>query len=196
MKPVLLTIDLQKDFQNRFTLLKQKGPFEKSIAELAAFFRERALPIVHFLTVHKKDKSTWTLHMKRDNFRICMEGSDGAKELPAVGRLPEEPVIYKTRWSAFYETGLDALLMREGYDTLVLAGFLTHACIRVTAIDAYQRDYKVIIAGDCVDTYDRVHEQVTLNYLSRYAAEVLSNKELMGRLDEWRVTDDKYRVAQ
>jgi isochorismate hydrolase len=86
--------------------------------------------------------------------------------------------------------------MREGYDTLVLAGFLTHACIRVTAIDAYQRDYKVIIAGDCVDTYDRVHEQVTLNYLSRYAAEVLSNKELMGRLDEWRVTDDKYRVAQ
>ena len=64
----------------------------------------------------------------------------------------------------------------------LLAGFLTHACIRVTALDAYQRDYDVIIARDCVDTYDAAHEKVTLAYLSRYVARVLSNDELFALL--------------
>ncbi|MCX6550851.1 MAG: hypothetical protein NTY02_07580, partial [Acidobacteria bacterium] len=37
-------------------------------------------------------------------------------------------------------------------------------------MDAYQRDYGVIIARDCIDTYDAAHEQITLDYLSRYSA--------------------------
>jgi nicotinamidase-related amidase len=31
-----------------------------------------------------------------------------------------------------------------------LAGINTHACIRTAAIDAFQRDYDVILAGDCI----------------------------------------------
>jgi nicotinamidase-related amidase len=75
-------------------------------------------------------------------------------------------------------------LRTRGYDTLVLAGFLSHACIRVTALDAYQRDYNVIIARDCVDTYDARHEQLTFDYLSRYAARVLTNREIFRLLGE------------
>jgi nicotinamidase-related amidase len=183
MKPVLLAIDLQEDFLRLFTLLKPRERFEESVRRLTSFFRDRGIPIIHLLTLHKKDRSTWTVQMKRDDFRICIEGTDGARELDAVGREAAEPVLYKTRWSAFYTTGLDRLLRERGYDTLVLAGFLTHACIRVTAIDAYQRDYAVIIARDCVDTYDAVHERVTLDYLSRYAARVMGNEELFALLN-------------
>lgn len=178
MKPVLLTIDLQRDFPRLFTLLKPPAKFDASVRELTTFFRRRKLPIVHLLTLHKEDRSTWTRQMKRDDFRICVEGTEGFRELESVGRKPEETVVYKTRWSAFHGTGLDRLLKVRGYDTLVLAGFLTHACIRVTALDAYQHDHDVIIARDCVDTYDAAHERVTLAYLSRYVARVLSNEEI------------------
>ena len=184
MKPVLLTIDLQKDFQKIFPLLKPRDLFERSVRQMVGFFRERGLPIIHLLTLHKEDKSTWTLHMKRDDFRICMEGTKGAEELEAVDRRAGETVIYKTRWSAFYGTDLQQQLRTPGYDTLVLAGFLSHACIRVTALDAYQRDYNVIIARDCVDTYDARHEQLTFDYLSRYAARVLTNREIFRLLGE------------
>ena len=182
MKPVLLTIDLQKDFPRLFTLLKPAAAFEASVRALTSFFRQRKIPIVHLLTLHREDRSTWTRQMVRDDFRICVEGTEGFRELESVGRRPDEPVIYKTRWSAFHGTGLDRFLKVRGYDTLVLAGFLTHACIRVTALDAYQRDYDVIIARDCVDTYDAAHERVTLSYLSRYVARVLSNAEIMATL--------------
>lgn len=178
MRPVLLPIDIQKDFQEKFELLKPRGQFEKSVSELVSFFRDGRLPIVHLLTCHKSDGSTWTLHMKRDSFRICMEGTEGAEEVEVAKRLSGEPVIWKTRWSAFFGTDLDRILRDGGRDTIVLAGFLTHACIRVTALDAYQRDYDVIIAVDCIDTYDARHEKITLDYLSRYAARVMTNREL------------------
>jgi nicotinamidase-related amidase len=182
MKPVLLTIDIQKDFPGLFKLVKPHEVFDANVRQLTSFFREKGLPIIHVLTVHKADRSSWTLQMKRDDFGICIEGTEGSLELDAVGRRPEEAVMYKTRWSAFYGTELDRILKEGGYDTLVLAGFLSHACIRVTAIDAYQRDYGIVIAGDCVDSYDAAHEKITLGYLSRYVARVLSNGEIFDLL--------------
>jgi len=44
-------------------------------------------------------------------------------------------------------------------------------------IDAYQQDWKVIIAGDCVDSYDREHHEITLRYLNGKIASVLTNQE-------------------
>lgn len=182
MKPVLLTIDLQKDFPRLFKLAKPREEFDASIRQLTSFFRERYLPVIHVLTAHKADRSSWTLQMKRDDFGICIDGTEGSLELPSVGRRPEETVLYKTRWSAFYRTDLDRILRAGGYDTLVLAGFLSHACIRVTAVDAYQRDYGIVIARDCVDSYDVAHERITLEYLSRYVARVLTNGEIFDLL--------------
>jgi len=163
-------------------LLKPPERLEQSVRELTSFCRERGIPVVHLLTAHREDRSTWTLHMKRDNFRICMEGTEGARELACAARRPGETVMHKTRWSAFFGTELDRFLKVHGYDTLVLAGLMTHACIRVTALDAFQRDYSVVIARECVDTYDPEHERVTLQYLSRYAARILDNEEIFDML--------------
>ena len=34
------------------------------------------------------------------------------------------------------------------------------------------------IACDCIDTYDARHEQLTLAYISRYAAKIMTNREI------------------
>jgi len=48
----------------------------------------------------------------------------------------------------------------------------------MTAIDAYQRDWKVILASDCVDSYDRQHHDVSLKYMKDKIASVMTNEEL------------------
>jgi isochorismate hydrolase len=48
----------------------------------------------------------------------------------------------------------------------------------MTAIDAYQRDYRVVIASDAVASYDEEHHQVTLRYLGREMAQLMTNAEL------------------
>jgi len=63
-------------------------------------------------------------------------------------------------------------------DALILAGINSHACIRVTAIDAYQRDWEVIVAADCVDSYDREHHDISLRYMKDKIALVMTNREI------------------
>lgn len=56
----------------------------------------------------------------------------------------------------------------------------------MTAIDAYQRDWPVIIASDCVGSYDEEHHAVSLRYLQREIARVMNNEEIGAALDEAR----------
>jgi isochorismate hydrolase len=53
--------------------------------------------------------------------------------------------VIKKRYSAFFGAELDQMLNRSRPDVLILAGINTHACVRVTAIDAYQRDWRIIV---------------------------------------------------
>ena len=62
-------------------------------------------------------------------------------------------MVIKKRYSAFFGTTLDELLRKLCAETLILTGVNTHACIRTTAIDAYQRDLGVIFASECMATW-------------------------------------------
>lgn len=93
-----------------------------------------------------------------------------------------DPVVIKKRYSAFFGTNLDQLLNDLHPDARTLAGVNTHACIRTTAIDAYQRDFPVILAADCIDSYDRVHHEISLRYMKDKIAAVLTNDEIAARL--------------
>ena len=90
--------------------------------------------------------------------------------------------MIKKRHSAFYGTNLDEILTRLNPDTLILAGINTHACIRMTAIDAYQRDWKVVLASDCVHSYDKEHHAVSLTCTIENIASVMNNQELRSAL--------------
>jgi isochorismate hydrolase len=66
---------------------------------------------------------------------------------------------------------------------LVIAGVNTHACVQMTAIDAYQRDYEVIIARDAVASYDQRHYDVSIDYLDGEITQVLGNEAILLSLD-------------
>jgi maleamate amidohydrolase len=92
-------------------------------------------------------------------------------------------VLVKKRYSAFYGTDLDARLSKSRPEVLVIVGVNTHACVRTTAIDAYQRDYDVIVAGECVASCDPEHHDVTLRYLDGNIARVLPTAEVIAAVD-------------
>ena len=63
---------------------------------------------------------------------------------------PNDVVLYKTRFSGFYQTDLDATLKKLGIKYLIVAGVTTSICVESTVRDAMFRDYLCVLLKDCM----------------------------------------------
>jgi nicotinamidase-related amidase len=178
-KYLLLVIDLLNDyFRQHALLVAQRGQLVAAVNRLAAAFRQARQPVLWVRQEFAPDLSDAFLRMRRENLRVTIAGTDGCELLPELERHASERVLVKKRYSAFFGTDLDETLAAIRPGVLVLAGVNTHACVRTTAIDAYQRDYEVIVASDCVASYDAEHHEVTRRYLDAGIARFVPSAEI------------------
>lgn len=63
-------------------------------------------------------------------------------------------VVRKSSVSVFASTDLHRQLQRDGVQSLLIAGLMTHACVAGAARDAVPLGYEVIVAGDACATRD------------------------------------------
>jgi nicotinamidase/pyrazinamidase len=63
-------------------------------------------------------------------------------------------VIEKHRYSAFFETDLEKVLERLEPDEVHMIGFCTDICVLHTTSDLRNRDYRVVVRRDGVETFD------------------------------------------
>lgn len=165
MKAVIFIIDMQNYF-----LREQPDIFRKkllpNIANLLSAARIGDLEVIHVITRYSCNKSDWPEAWKEQDSIWCLQGSGDEQIIKEVEPLPDEPLIVKTRYSAFYRTPLEDLLRFLQVDTIVLAGYSSDVCVRLTAMDAYNRGYHLIVLSDCVHS---AHEKPSsaLSYLSR-----------------------------
>jgi nicotinamidase-related amidase len=71
--------------------------------------------------------------MFRQGKSSTVRGTHGAELVEGLAVQPGELVVSKKRFSAFFNTNLDALLRRLGVLRVVLCGVQTPNCIRGTA---------------------------------------------------------------
>lgn len=150
----------------------------KKINELNRFGRQHGIPVIWIRQVLKADLSDSPKGIKKSGKGVALEGTLGSKLLPELHTESTDKEIIKKRYSGFLGTNFERLIRKSGVDTLVIGGIYTHSCVRMTAIDAYQRDYDVIIAKDCVDSWDEEHRRVTMKYFEPTIAQVKSNEEI------------------
>jgi nicotinamidase-related amidase len=183
-RPALIVIDMLNDF------LREWGPVPKqrlvqSVNELVTFIRESGHPVIWVRQEFEPDLQDAFADVKRKGIRITIKGTHGCQIDSDLTVAPTDLVVIKKRYSAFYGTNLDEVLKKLNLDALILAGINTHACIRMTAIDAYQRDWMVTVASDCVNSYDQEHHDVSLRYMIRAnIASVMTNQEIRSSLTE------------
>jgi len=182
-KPVLIVIDMLRDFLTSWER-ERKERLVNSVKQLVTVMRDSSLPVIWVRQEFEPDLRDAFPEMRAKGIRITIRGTPGCEILPELGAAPSDVVIVKKRYSAFYGTTLDETLARLGPDAIILAGINTHACIRTTAIDAYQRDWPVILAEDCIDSYDREHHEISLRYMKDKVAALMSNEEIRSALNQ------------
>jgi nicotinamidase-related amidase len=180
-RPVLIVIDMLNDFLDPWDS-QRKGQLVGAINQLAIALRRASHPVVWVRQEFEPDLSDAFAEMRAKDIHVAIKGTPGCEILPELAVDPADRVIVKKRYSAFFGTDLDGVLEQLRPDTLILAGVNTHACIRTTAIDAYQRDWPVVVAQDCIDSYDRPHHEITVRYLKDKIALVRTNAEIISSL--------------
>jgi nicotinamidase-related amidase len=181
----VLTIDMVGDMFARAELAAQQAPLAEAINRLTAAARHAGFPVFWVRQEFASDLSDAPLMYRRRDIRSTIVGTAGAELLPELHLGSTDRMIVKKRYSAFFGTDLEEQLRREHVVRLLIAGVNTHACIRTTAVDAYQRDYEVAIVRDCVGSYDREHHDVSLRYMDERIGRVISLHDLLGQLDQF-----------
>jgi nicotinamidase-related amidase len=63
---------------------------------------------------------------------------------------PSLPFVIKGRHSIFYMTAVDELLRSHDVRRVILAGQVTEQCILYSSLDAYLRQYEIVVPTDAV----------------------------------------------
>jgi nicotinamidase-related amidase len=175
--PVLIVIDMLNDFLDDWDPGKRRK-LVQSIHELTSLLRGGSHPVIWIRQEFEPDLSDAFPEMKAKRIHITIKGTPGCRIVSELAVVEQDRVIVKKRYSAFYGTDLDEILAALAPDAVILAGINTHACIRTTAIDAYQRDWSVVLAADCIGSYDAEHHTVSLRYMKDKIAVLMTNDEL------------------
>ena len=85
----------------------------------------------------------------------CIAGSGEDEVVPELMPFAERGVVVrKSRYSGFYGTELDDVLRRLRPDAVEVVGVCTDICVMHTVADLRNRDYRVVVRRDMVETYD------------------------------------------
>ncbi|MEM8982737.1 MAG: isochorismatase family cysteine hydrolase [Pseudomonadota bacterium] len=198
----LLVIDMQNATGNRSmglgALLAQEGQLASAeyrfsrienvlvpnIQKLCAAFRAAGAPLV-FVTygANTPDASDVPAHLqaiiKATN---NIEGQPEHEIVAALTPLPGELVLNKTTMGAFRSTAIDTHLRAMNIDTVVCVGVSTNNCVAMTAMEACDSQFRVVMVSDATGTDSEVMQESTLNMLRRLWARVMTTEEVIDEL--------------
>ena len=174
-RTALLVIDMQ----NYFRVVA--GPVLPNVLSLIETCRTRGIRILFTRHGHRDPE--------RDGGMLRIWWGDlilfGSPEWELIRELDPsegEPIIDKTRYSAFFKTSLDEQLRAGGINDLIVCGVMTNCCCETTARDAFVRDYRVFFVSDATAAANQELQLATLKNLAYGFAYVVATEELCQHL--------------
>ncbi|MCK4224762.1 MAG: isochorismatase family protein [candidate division Zixibacteria bacterium] len=179
----LLVIDMQNFFLDPESPSFTSGGLAviSNIAKLINAFRKKRLPVIYTAHVHKdKEWDGGILGWWWEG--MIIENTKDAEIHPKIAPLTEEKIIYKHRYSAFYNTDLEITLRCLNITDLIITGVMTNLCCESTARDAYIRDQRVFFLLDATGSVNEDLHLATLKNLAFGFAYVTTTEDILRKL--------------
>ncbi len=185
LAPALIVVDMIKGFTDPACALGSDCPeVVAANASLLQAFHARGLPVYFTRVVyHRADQA----RVFRDRIQALNVLTPDSRWVQLDDRLEVgagDEIIDKQWASAFHQTDLDRRLRARGVDSLVVTGLTTSGCVRATAVDGLQHDYRVVVAREAVgDRNSAAHEANLFDLHAKYA-DVIGLAEVIARLPQ------------
>jgi len=149
-KTALVVIDLQKGIVGRQTAPHPANLVVRNASAIADGFRKKNMPVFLVRVNTSTDGKNRLKPITDETPWVQTPSPDWADIVPELGSHPEDLVITKHQWGAFYGTELDLELRRRGITTIVLCGIATNIGVESTARFAYEYGYNQIFVEDAM----------------------------------------------
>ncbi len=172
--PALVLVDIIKGFTDPDCPL---GSAADDVVEanrkLLVAFRSKGLPVFFTTVVYHNDQQARVFRDRVPALELLTPDSHWIEVDPRLEPLAGERIVEKQWASGFFKTDLDESLRSLGVDSLVVTGLTTSGCVRATAVDGLQYDYKVVIPAEAVGDRNPDAHQANLFDLNAKYADVL-----------------------
>jgi nicotinamidase-related amidase len=182
------TVPLPDDRARR--VIRDTAPFLQEL-------RARQVPVIHVVSQYRHPDEIasnpfWkAIHddptkARKGILRHNLEGSPGTEVIPELWDEGDIRIDSKKRYSSYLGTDLEFVLRsRLGVDTVILGGVNTNTCVMCAAFETTNRDFRLIIAEECVDTMDgeEIH-RFALQSMAASLGWVMRNDEILRALDQ------------
>ena len=207
-KTATIVVDMQNDFGTPGGMFDRAGLDVTEIQKvvppterLLAATRRAGIPTIYLKMAYSEDLADMGAHASPNRnqheflnvgkqvtsptgqeSRILVRDTWNTEIIDALRPEPGDQVIYKTRFSGFYETNLDAILTEIGVRYLIVAGCTTSVCVESTIRDAMFRDYSAVLAADCASEFPKESHDASLEIIQARFGWVSSSEQLIGAL--------------
>jgi nicotinamidase-related amidase len=165
-KTALLVIDVQQGLFNKSTSIFQADQLLDNINLLINKARSQRVPVI--FVQHADEKN-------------LVKGSRAWRLHPEIQPLYGEVIIHKRHGNAFIDTNLQSELEEQKVNILVIAGLVTHGCVRATSLGAIDRGYKVVLVSDAHSNYSKDANQIIKKWnriISEKGADLVETNEV------------------
>ena len=185
MTTVVMVIDMERGFTDPQGALYAGDGVREIIAPIRDILiaeKARGSQFIFTRDWHEPDDpefKMWPPH--------CVKGTWETEIDPALAEFAQNAtIINKRRYSAFFDTNLDAILKAIKPDQVIVTGVATDICVMYTTADLRNRDYPVIIPANAVTSFDPEAHAFALKHMEK-----ILGVTVVPDYETWRRTQEK-----
>lgn len=182
-RPALVVVDVVKGFTDPACPLG--SPADDVVAANVALmeaFHQRDLPVFLTTVIYHHPHQGRVFRDRLPALNLLSPDSEWVRFDERLPIKDTDIIIEKTHASSFHGTTLDEQLRSRGVDSLVVTGLTTSGCVRATAVDGLQYDYRVVVTREACGDRNEEAQAANLYDLQAKYADVASLQETLDQL--------------
>ncbi|MGD8384792.1 MAG: isochorismatase family protein [Lysobacterales bacterium] len=170
-RPALVLVDVINGFTDPACPLgSEADSVVAACGELLAAFRARRLPVFFTTVVYRDASQARVFRQRLPALNVLKADSEWVRIDARLAPVEGEAVIEKQWASGFFKTDLVERLRAAEADSVVIGGLTTSGCVRATAVDGLQHDYRVVVVSEATgDRNVTAHESNLFDLQAKYA---------------------------
>ena len=182
-KPALIVVDVVRGFTDPSCPLgSEADEVVDANVRLMNAFHEVNLPVVLTTVIYRDDQQASVFRARIPALNLLTPESEWVLFDSRLPVAPGDLQLEKRHASSFHGTELDEWLRNQEVDSVVVTGLTTSGCVRATAVDGLQNNYRVVVPREaCGDRDEQAHEANLYDLNAKYA-DVLSLKDTLALL--------------